>query len=801
MLRHTFSIIAGVLMATGVALSAAPLKLASGGKAFFKIAVPAEQNQLDKFAAADLANYLGRMAGAEFSVVNEAELPKGASAIYLGRTQKAAALGLDAETFEREEWCIKCADGNSLVITGGRPVGAFYGVWALLSRFGCYAVTWDQDAIPNLPELVYDGFDERRKPAFGGRMIYDGQTSKVRGTNPANLDKYYMWILRNYVNGRQDNSPVPFYTSGVFNISQSQQYHSMEIFLPAEKYYKEHPEYYWMNERGERLPPPRKGYHGGLCLTNPDVVRIVTENLLEMIKTDRATRPKDEWPTVYDISRLDGATFFCKCPECKKIEEAEGSQQSLLYHFLNAISDAVVKQYPDIVIRTFAPKVPNDNPNRTMPRDNILLWVADDYQKSDCFRPLSHPINDECRKNLMACVKDGKRFMVWDYWNLGGTTYFSPPRIETIFDALQPDLRFYRDIGATDMFIEASMGKGVPQNFMNLHYFVGNQLMVNPDQDVERLADIFIEAYYGPNAEVIRSWFNQVRKGVAAEPRRQPSQGAARWSFCTNEYLLKTYRMLKDAAAKLPEDNVYRKRIEYEMLPVILAIVPEWRLYEQEFRALGMTKRALFDEAAKYAFNFVSLYGGKESVRKVRFASAFTDVYGKYAEQPIPEKFKDVPADKIAVIGYSSFTIKRSYWSTVVDDPDAICGKAFCNANPEERRHGLGKVMSTQGNRVYKTTEFEAAGAKFTIEEPPPDENYHWYKMDGKANVMDAKRYFWGQAWIIEASLLPIHDPVEPKNNVWNEVWFRAKLTGPAYFEGSKQKNAIYIDQVVFIRK
>ena len=259
--------------------------------------------------------------------------------------------------------------------------------------------------------------------------------------------------------------------------------------------------------------------------------------------------------------------------------------------------------------------------------------------------------------------------------------------------------------------------------------------------------------------------------------------------------------MLKDAAAKLPEDNVYRKRIEYEMLPVILAIVPEWRLYEQEFRALGMTKRALFDEAAKYAFNFVSLYGGKESVRKVRFASAFTDVYGKYAEQPIPEKFKDVPADKIAVIGYSSFTIKRSYWSTVVDDPDAICGKAFCNANPEERRHGLGKVMSTQGNRVYKTTEFEAAGAKFTIEEPPPDENYHWYKMDGKANVMDAKRYFWGQAWIIEASLLPIHDPVEPKNNVWNEVWFRAKLTGPAYFEGSKQKNAIYIDQVVFIRK
>ncbi len=800
MFKYTLSVVLS-LMTVASMISAAPLKLASGGKALVKIAVTAKQNQFDKFAAADLASYLGRMAGAEFAIVNESELAKNEAAIYVGRTAKAEALGLTEDKFEREEWCIKSPDDKSIVITGGSPIGAFYGSWALLSHFGCYAVTWDQDAIPNLPELTYDGFEEQRKPVFGGRMIYDGQTSKVRGTNPANLEKYYMWILRNYVNGRQDNSPVPFYTSGVFNICQPQQYHSMECFLPAEKYFKEHPEYYWMTESGQRLPPPRKGYTGGLCLTNPDVVRLVTENLLEMIKADRASRPKDEWSTVYDISRLDGALYFCKCPECKKIEEAESSQQSLLYHFLNAISDAVVKQYPDVIIRTFAPKEPNYNPNRTMPRDNILLWVADNYQKSDCFRPLSHPINDESRKILVDCVKDGKRFMVWDYWNLGGAQYFLPPRVETIFDALQPDLRFFRDIGATDMFIEASMDKAAPQNFMNLHYFIANQLMVNPDQDVERLADIFISAYYGPNAELIRNWFNQIRKGVAAEPRRQPSLGAVRWSFCTNEYMISTYKMLKNAAAKLPEGDVYRKRIEYEMLPVILSIIPDWRLYEKDFEELAMTKRALYDEAVKYAFNFVSLYGGSEATRKVRFAAAFNDVFGKFAEQPIPEKFKGVPADKIAIIGYSAFTVKRSYWSTVVDDRDAICGKAFCNANPEERRHGLGKVMSTHSKRAYKTTEFEAAGAKFTIEEAQPDEKYHWYKMDGKANISNGKVCFWGQAWIIEARLLPIYDPVEPKNNLWDEVWFRAKLTGPAYFEGSKQKNGIYIDQVVFIRK
>ena len=800
MLKRTLSVVLSVMTIAGV-LSAAPMKFASGGKALVRIAVAAEQNQYDKFAAADLASYLGRMAGAEFAVVKETELPKGEAAIYLGRTAKAATLGLTEDKFEREEWCIKSPDDKSLVVTGGSPIGAFYGAWALLNHFGCYAVTWDQDAIPNLPELVYDGFEEQRKPAFGGRMIYDGQPSKARGSSRESLDKYYMWILRNYVNGRQDNNPIPFYRSGVFNISQPQQYHSMECFLPSEKYFKEHPEYYWMTEAGVRLPPPRKGYNGGLCLSNPDVVRLVTENLLAMIKADREARPKDEWSTVYDISRLDGAPYFCKCPECKKIEEAEGSQQSLLYHFLNAISDEVVKQYPDVIIRTFAPKVPNDNPNRTMPRDNILLWVSDNYHQSDCFRPLTHPINDERRKTLLACIKDGKRFMVWDYWNLGGPHYFMPPRVETIFDAIQPDLRFFREIGATDMFIEASMDGAAPQNFMNLHYFLGNQLMVNPDQDVERLADIFIKAYYGPNAELMRNWLNELRKDVAAEKRRQPSDGAARWSYCTKEYMVNIYRMLKDAAVKLPEGDVYRKRVEYEMLPVILSVIPDWRLYEQEFGALGLTKKSLYDEAAKYAFNFASIYGGSAANCKYRFAAAFTDVHGKYAEQPVPDKFKDVPADKIAVIGYSAFTIKKSYGATLVNDRDALRGKALCSAIPQEGSHGLNKVIAKNGQREYKATEFEAAGAKLTISEPPPDENYHWYKMEGKAKLDSGKRCFWGQAWIIEAKLLPIYDPVEPKNNQWDEVWFHAKLTGPAYFAGSTQKNAIYVDSVVFIRK
>ena len=804
MLKNTLSLVLGVLVATSTAFAAPSLKLASGGKALFKIAVAAEQNRLDEFAAEDLQSYLGRMAGAEFAVVKESELPKGASAIYLGRTAKAASLGLSSEKYGREEWVIKCPDDKSLVITGGRPVGAFYGAWAVLNHLGCYPLTWDQDAIPKAPELTYDGFEEQRKPAFGGRLIYDRQIGPVvnHAKDKNMLDVYYRWILRNYINGRQNNARIPYHVNGVFNIPHYPQYHSMESYLPADKYFKEHPEYYWMTESGLRLPPPRPNYDGGLCLSNPDVVRLVTARLLEMIKEDRATIPKDEWPYVYDISKLDGAKYFCKCPECLKIVEAEGSQQCLLYHFLNQIADAVAKEYPDIIIRTFGYANESEKPNRSKPRDNIMLWVGDNYTKSDCFRPLTHPINEQSRAQLQLVMKDGKKFMIWDYWNLGGPHYFTPPRVETIFDALQPDLRYFREIGGTDMFLEASLDSAAPQNFMNLNYFVANQLMVDPDRDAEKLAEVFIRYYYGPTSELMLSWFKEIRAGVAAEPRRQPSMGAAQWSYCDADFLLKSYLALKKAAQSLPEGDIYRRRTEYEMIVPIWVAFVDRKNCEPKFKEAGISFDDLHLELQKYVKSFMTRYGCDEKRIQKAYEVDFEERFNKLVFKPIvPEQFKDIPEKDIFILNYFDFILKPSYGAGIVTDKEAASGRAFCGAHPFDDFHGPAKVIAASGKHQFKTTYFEAAGAKCLIEEVPQDEKYHWYKMEGKAVIKEKSGCFWGQGWAIHANVTSHFDKEVPQNNIWNTVWFRAKFTGPAYVPSSTKKNGIYIDQVVFIRK
>ena len=803
MMRCTLSFVLSVIAIICTA-EAAPLKLASGGKALFRIALAEEQNKFDKFAADDLASYLGRMAGAEFQVVQEAELPNGASAIYIGQTRKAAKLGLDAGEFGREEWCIKCPDDKSLVITGGLPVGAFYGAWAVLNHLGCYALTWDQDAIPNNPELTYDGFEERRKPAFDGRMIYDRQAGFVVSmtTNKGLLDIYYKWILRNYINGRQNNSAMPYHLNGVFNIPHYPQYHSMESYLPADKYFKEHPEFYWMTESGLRQPPPRPNYNGGLCLSNPDVIRLVTARLLEMIREDRAKLPKAEWPYVYDISKLDGAKYYCKCPECLKIVEAEGSQQCLLYNFLNKVLAAVVKEYPEIVIRTFAYNNESDKPNRSKPADNILLWAGDNYRNSDCFRPLTHPINDGAREELNKLLKDGKRFMIWDYWNLGGVHYFTPPRVETVFDAIQPDLQYFRQIGATDMFIEASLDSAAPQNFMALNYFVANQLMVDPERDPEKLADVFIRHYYGPNAPLMLRWFNEIRAGVSAETKRQPSSGASPWKYCDAEFLLKSYLALKEAAHKLPEGDIYRRRTEYEMIVPIWVAFTDRKHFAPEFIEAGIDFDSLEKELTGYVKSFMMRYGcGEKRIQRL-FETEFEDRFNRLVfKSVIPDKFKDIPEENISIVNYFDFILKPNYGAGIVTDKETASGRAFCGAHPFDDYHGPTKVIASSGEHQFKTTYFEAAGAKLLIEEVPQDEKYHWYKMNGKAVFKEKSCCFWGQGWAIHANLNSRFDMENPKNNIWDEAWLRIKFTGPAYVPSSTKKNAMFIDQVVFIRK
>ncbi|MBQ7650368.1 MAG: DUF4838 domain-containing protein, partial [Victivallales bacterium] len=491
-----------------------------------------------------------------------------------------------------------------------------------------------------------------------------------------------------------------------------------------------------------------------------------------------------------------------KCPECLKIAKVEGSQMGLMLRFLNPIAATVKRLYPDIIIRTWGEDIAIDNPNRTKPLDNILLWVDDQFTRADCFRPLEHPINDAVRKALLNRAHDGKQFMIWDYWNLGGAYYFNPPRVECNFDAIMPDLNYFRKLGVTDIFIEASLDHASPQNFMPLCYFVADQLLIDINQDAEKLAEVFLNAYFGPCADVMRGCFKEIRKGVAKETQRHVSSGSPCWKFCDSEFMFRSYTVLKATMESLPEGSKYRKRAGHEMISLIWCIIANRGNYDDYFQKHGVEIDNLIDECRKLVDVFMRRYGGKEDDIARRYAK-FEERFSALAVQiPVPEQFKGIPRERIRFLSYANFKEKPEYGARIVDDADATLGRAMRGAHPSPDYHGVNKVIVATGKHRFKTTFFSVSGAKLTLSEVPQDEEYHWYKMDGKAVFKPDAESFWTQGWAIHATTTHLYVLTNGNDadNTWDEVWFRAKFTGPAYVPASTKQNAMYIDLVVFTR-
>jgi len=83
--------------------------------------------------------------------------------------------------------------------------------------------------------------------------------------------------------------------------------HTFFKLVPAEKYAKEHPEYYALID-GKRIPSTDT-YTGQLCLTNPDVLRISNPDGDEV---DRRTAERK----IFSVSAND-IHKGCECEKCK----------------------------------------------------------------------------------------------------------------------------------------------------------------------------------------------------------------------------------------------------------------------------------------------------------------------------------------------------------------------------------------------------------------------------------------------------------------------------------------------------
>ncbi len=759
-----------------------------------QIAISKNPSKFEKTAADELKYFLNQIGNSEYKIILETDV-SGENIIYLGQTEFAKKNRIDFASFDKEEWILKTINGN-LVISGGRPVGTLYGVYALLEKLGCYFLTMDQNVIPTVKSLSLPILNERKKPFFAGRNIYDNYPRMLEKRS-LSTENYWKFRLRSRANGGQGRRPAVIYTGDMFRLSNAiPNCHNFYQYVEPEKYFKTHPEYFSMNELGERFVKMPGGSQ--LCLTNPDIIKITLASLRKIIHQDRESLPRDEWPVVYDISAMDSSKFMCLCPNCKAVTTQEGSEAGLVLRYINAVAAAIAKEYPEIMIRTFAYSSAELAPKLTRPTSNVIIQYCDLYSWSDCYRPLTHPVNAEQLKKLEDWNKLNCKLALWDYWNMGIPSSFDPPRPEVVVDAIQPDFQLFGKLGIVSLFLEAEKHFITPQNFIDLEYFLAYQLMVDPERDVESLINIYMDNYYGKAAPLMKKYLQMLRNGVRKYPNAQFTMRVSSWDYMTPKFMLDTYKLLHEAENTVKDNDIYRQRVREELIAPLWTTLYFRNYFKDYFMKNKIAFPSLEEECRQLVLEFMNKYNPKNIQADIKEFETYFSVLT--ANLPRPERFRNLPENAVKVFGYPHCGLHTSrFHSYIREDSESPTGHTYSSEHPDSKMHGKDARQKNLMAATFGIYKYGKDQKTIQITEFPSDEKYHWYKIP--RFEIGSKTMFWGHFWFIQYDISSAYANADglKDGNVW-DIWFSAKFTGPAYVKGSKKKNAVCVDMVVLTK-
>ncbi|MBR2838465.1 MAG: DUF4838 domain-containing protein [Kiritimatiellae bacterium] len=475
--------VAFVFAASSVAGGAKPLVLAERGKAAeCSIAIPAKASPTQKYAAEELRDWMEKATGVKLPIVTVGAPGDGAL------PAKAIVLEMAGEretgNGERPDAFRLHVEGSRLYVTGDNDRGALYGAYEVLERFvGCrWYASW-HTVVPRRDRVeVPADLDESQEPAFAMREPYWYDVTKNQE-----------FAARLRVNSRSWKKFDEKYGGNPYRFGGDLgSCHTFDKLLSPRDYFDSHPEYFSM-VNGRRIRDRTQ-----LCLTNPDVLRIVTSNVLERIRRDPGAK-------FYGVSQNDWYNF-CECPNCKAVDDEEGSHSGTMVRFVNAVAEAVEKEFPDAIIETLAYQYTRKAPKKTKLRRNVVPCLC----TIECDFAL--PLNlSRFKENLSFC-KDIEEWSeltdflyIWDYTT--DFSHYTMPWPNAY--ALRGNIQFFRRNKVKALF-EQGAYQGRHADFGELKAWLLAKWMWNPDLPMEPLLDDFFAGYYGKGAPFVREYFYKI---------------------------------------------------------------------------------------------------------------------------------------------------------------------------------------------------------------------------------------------------------------------------------------------------
>lgn len=440
---------------------------------------------------------------------------------------------------------IKTLSHDNLAIVGGRQRGTLYGVHEFFERFmGIRWLTPEETYIPQAPQRI-PRIDYRFVPP----AFYRDISQRTFMTDPG-------FAVIHRMNGRFVNSQriggsgeVPPHLGGKIDYTNgfAGWGHTFFTFIHPDEYFDEHPEYF-SEVQGTRQKNPTQ-----LCLTNPDVLRIVTEKTKAMLRAEPQAR-------VVSISQMDWE-YYCTCSGCRAIDEREDSPAGSIIHFVNQVASAIEDEFPDCYIDTYAYMYSQSPPKTMRARDNVIVRLC--TFNNDFARPVNTRRSERNRRfaeDLKGWSKVAKNLFIYDY--LPNFTAFQQPNPN--LHTIQPNYRFFTKHGVTGLYAQGNP-ESPASEFEHLRAYVAAKCMWDPNVDAEAIQDEFIGLYYGEGAPYIRTYIDLITRAVRASGT--PLTLFARLDWLDYGTVVRADELFRVALIHVREPK-YRDRLLEAYLPV-----------------------------------------------------------------------------------------------------------------------------------------------------------------------------------------------------------------------------------------
>ena len=436
--------------------------------------------------------------------------------------------------------CKIFVEKSQIMLESTSSYGISNGLYKLLDKWGCRWIMPGAigECIPKVTSLTlpYETIDQKLSTDMRIKVFHGGEEGRAWARRNQNRFGRYLPTDHNWAT-KARGTIVP-----------------EEIFNNPEKPETYHPEYYALIG-GKRSPRQ-------ICTTNPGVIKRLGDAM-------------DEYFTAFpdaDSFSIDpnDNTDFCQCKTCVALDPAGTTPEGLplmtdrIVTFANEASKIIRVKYPGKYVGFCAYNLHTLPPVNVKPEPEVIVCVT--RMNYEQYRLTPRDENDSAAqfyKLVSDWVKLVSRVTTYEYTPLFWNANFFCPNYLDFAQTMKDTMK----LGSRGTYTDGMIFYDNTTNFVTnyLYFRLSADITLDPKEELSRMS----ETFYGPAGKAMYDYYLTMAETTEIKmPANVLFSGGVRnyYELFTPDIIERAGTFLQTALSAVPNDDVYRKRVELAKL-------------------------------------------------------------------------------------------------------------------------------------------------------------------------------------------------------------------------------------------